>query len=93
MGEMVVPADAYYGAKTSRAVENFPVSGKTLPPRFVRALAIIKKCAAKVNGDLGLLSLKEVQLIQKLPTKSLKESLPISLSWTCIKQVRARRPT
>lgn len=65
MGEMVVPADAYYGAQTSRAVENFPVSGKTLPPRFIRALAVIKKCAAKVNGDLGILTAKEVQLIHQ----------------------------
>ena len=38
MGEMQVPADAYYGASTQRAVENFPVSQRPLPPRFLHAL-------------------------------------------------------
>jgi fumarate hydratase class II len=55
MGTLRVPADAYYGAQTQRAVENFPVSGLRLPPRLIRALALIKRCAAAVNAELGLL--------------------------------------
>jgi fumarate hydratase class II len=55
MGTLWVPADAYYGAQTQRAVENFPVSGLRLPPRLIRALALIKRCAAAVNAELGLL--------------------------------------
>src|SRR5947208_7358506 len=55
MGEVKVPKSAYYGAQTQRAVENFPISGIGFPPRFVRALAIIKHAAASVNQELGLL--------------------------------------
>ena len=55
MGEIKVPYDAYYGAQTQRAVENFPISGITFPSEFVYALALIKKCAAEVNFALGLL--------------------------------------
>jgi fumarate hydratase, class II len=55
MGEMSVPADAYYGASTARAVENFPISGLRFPRRFIRALGLIKKAAAETNVELGLL--------------------------------------
>ena len=55
MGEMSVPADAYYGASTQRAVVNFPISSLRLPRRFLRALGLIKWGAAQVNRDLGLL--------------------------------------
>ena len=55
MGEVQVPADAYYGAQTQRAVDNFPVSGIRFPRVFIRALGLIKKYAARVNADLGLL--------------------------------------
>jgi fumarate hydratase class II len=55
LGEMQVPADAYWGAQTQRAVENFPISGITFGRRFVRALGVVKKSAAQANRDLGLL--------------------------------------
>jgi fumarate hydratase class II len=55
MGEVKVPAKAYYGAQTQRAVENFPVSGLRFPPSFIRAMGMIKLCAARANLDLGLL--------------------------------------
>ena len=55
LGEMQVPADAYWGAQTQRAVENFPISGITFGRRFVRALGIVKKSAARANRDLGLI--------------------------------------
>jgi fumarate hydratase, class II len=55
MGEMEVPADALYGASTQRAVLNFPISGQPMPPRFLRALALVKLAAAETNAALGLL--------------------------------------
>ncbi|MFB4204694.1 class II fumarate hydratase [Arhodomonas sp. KWT2] len=55
MGELNVPADALYGAQTQRAVQNFPISGLTLPRTFIRALGLIKAAAAQTNADLGLL--------------------------------------
>jgi fumarate hydratase class II len=53
LGEMQVPAEAYWGAQTQRAVENFPISGITFGRRFVRALGVVKKAAAQANRDLG----------------------------------------
>jgi len=55
MGELKVPADALYAAQTQRAVQNFPISGLTMPRAFIRALGLIKGSAAEVNRDLGLL--------------------------------------
>ena len=55
MGELEVPANALYGAQTQRAVNNFPVSGQPMPSAFIHAIARIKRAAAVVNGDLGLL--------------------------------------
>src|SRR4030081_1294614 len=55
MGELPVPADAYYGAQTQRAVLNFPISGLTMPAGLIHAHAQIKGAAAQVNHDLGLL--------------------------------------
>ncbi|MFD1599892.1 class II fumarate hydratase [Halobellus rarus] len=54
LGEMQVPRDAYWGAQTQRAIENFPISGIAFGRRFVRALGIVKKAAAQANRDLGL---------------------------------------
>src|SRR5437588_3049245 len=55
LGEVRVPASALYGAQTQRAVENFPISGLRFPRAFIRALGLIKSCAARVNGRLGQL--------------------------------------
>ena len=55
MGEMEVPASAYYGASTQRAVANFPISRLRLPRRMIAALGDIKREAALVNCELGLL--------------------------------------
>ena len=55
MGELEVPADAYYGASTMRAKLNFPISPLRLPRDFIRALGLIKQQAAIVNAELGLL--------------------------------------
>jgi fumarate hydratase, class II len=53
LGDIKVPSSALYGAQTQRAVDNFPVSGLTLPPAFIQAVALIKKIAAEVNVELG----------------------------------------
>ncbi|GAB6862972.1 class II fumarate hydratase [Haloplanus litoreus] len=55
LGEVRVPADAYWGAQTQRAVENFPISDERFGRRFVRALGVVKKSAAQANRDLELL--------------------------------------
>ena len=58
MGTVLVPETAYYGPQTQRAVENFPIGDLKLPASFIRALALVKKCAARVNQELGLLDSK-----------------------------------
>jgi fumarate hydratase class II len=55
MGTFEVPSDAYYGANTMRAVVNFPISDLRFPRSFIRAMGEIKKAAAQVNAELGLL--------------------------------------
>jgi fumarate hydratase class II len=65
MGEMSVPANAYYGAQTARAVENFPISNWRFPRAFIRALGLIKTHAANTNAELGLLDPKIANAIQK----------------------------
>jgi fumarate hydratase class II len=56
MGELAVPADAFYGAQTQRAVNNFPISGRTMPEEFIRSLLMIKAAAASANIKLDLIS-------------------------------------
>lgn len=58
MGEMRVSADAYWGAQTQRAVENFPISGIRFPRSFIRALGRVKAAAARANMQLHLLDPK-----------------------------------
>ena len=55
LGEVRVPAGAYYGGQTQRAVENFPISGLTAAPELVTATVLIKKAAAEANRDIGRL--------------------------------------
>lgn len=63
MGEVRVPASALYGAQTQRAVENFPISGSGLEPAQIIALARIKRAAAIVNGELGIIDAGIAQAI------------------------------
>lgn len=65
MGEMQVPADAYYGAQTARAMENFPISDLRFPREFIRAIGLIKKHAAAANEGLHLLPKDISDAIQK----------------------------
>jgi len=55
MGEVRLPTQAYYGAQTQRAVENFPISGRRLPPELIHALGLVKWAAASVNCEFGRL--------------------------------------
>jgi len=65
LGIREIPDDAYWGAQTSRAVENFPISGERAHPEMVRAYARIKKACARVNGDFGRLSADKVRGIER----------------------------
>ena len=65
MGEMQVPDDAYYGAQTQRAVENFQISGINLSNSMIKSLAIVKRSAAIVNNKIGLLDHKRKDAIVK----------------------------
>ncbi len=64
MGEMHVPAAAYYGAQTARALENFPISGLHFPRAFIRALGLVKKHAAAANLELSLVPKAIAEAIQ-----------------------------
>ena len=63
MGEVAVPDDAYYGASTQRAVENFPISDLRFGRRFVWALGLIKASAAEMNASLGVVDAEVAEAI------------------------------
>jgi fumarate hydratase class II len=65
MGEMRVPAQAYYGAQTARALENFPISGLRFSRRFIAALGHVKAAAARANVQLKLLDARRGQAIEQ----------------------------
>ncbi len=86
MGEMEVPADAYYGASTQRAVLNFPISGQPFPRRFIRALGMVKRAAAQTNRELGLLPRRRARAIataaQEVIDGKLDDQFPIDVYQT-----------
>ena len=86
MGDMLVPASAYYGAQTQRAVENFPISGSGIPTEVVRALGIIKAAAAKVNHGQGVLDDDRYaaidQAAQEVADGQLDEHFPVDVFQT-----------
>ena len=65
MGEMTVPKHVLYGASTQRAVLNFPVSGRPVPPQVIHAFALLKKACAEANLELGKLDERRARLILK----------------------------
>lgn len=65
MGEVQVPADKFWGAQTQRSTENFRIGGDRFPREMIRALGILKKCAALTNNQLGLLEKKKTEVIVK----------------------------
>jgi fumarate hydratase class II len=86
MGPMEVPEEAYYGASTQRAVENFPISGYTMPVSVLRSLALIKVAASRVNHELGLLD-KEIaeaigQAAEEIVQGQLADQFPVDVFQT-----------
>jgi len=69
MGELAVPAHAYYGVQTARAIENFPISSLRFPRAMIRAMGLIKRAAATVNESLGLLDKKPADAIRQAATE------------------------
>ena len=68
MGELQVPASALWGAQTQRALDNFHLSGRAMPPAFVQALALVKASAAVANAHLGLLDRARADAIVEAAT-------------------------
>ncbi len=66
LGEVSVPADKYYGAQTERSRRNFPIGEQRMPPEVIYALVLIKKAAAQVNFELGLLSQEKKKIITEV---------------------------
>src|SRR5215217_7567964 len=64
LGDLKVPADAYYGVQTARAVANFPISGLRAHPDLVTATILIKKSAAEANASLGRLDARIAHAIR-----------------------------
>jgi fumarate hydratase class II len=75
LGEVEVPAQAYYGAQTERARRNFPVSGIPLPDRFIAAVALIKGEAAAVNEEMGIVPAEVAQAIRRAAAEIIEGKL------------------
>lgn len=75
MGEVKVPADAMWGAQTQRSTENFKIGGDKFPREMIKALGVLKKCAAKTNQALGLLDGKKADLISRAADEVIKGEL------------------
>jgi len=65
LGDVQVPADAYYGAQTARSMRNFDIGEEKMPTEMIAAFAVLKKAAASVNRELGLLADEKADLIAK----------------------------
>lgn len=65
MGELQVPADRLWGAQTQRSLQNFKIGGDRFPREMIRALGVLKKCAAKTNAELGWLDKTKAEAIMK----------------------------
>ena len=78
LGEVKVPAEAYYGVQTLRGVNNFPISGLKLPREFIRAQGIVKRSAAKANMKVGLLDKKRGEALVQAATEVIEGKLDSS---------------
>lgn len=72
LGKVKLPDDVYYGAQTKRAVDNFPISGLTLPRKFIKAQGVVKLAAARANNGLGELDKKVFKAIEKAANEVIK---------------------
>jgi fumarate hydratase class II len=75
MGDVRVPADKYWGAQTQRSKENFKIGGDRFPREMIKALGILKKCAAVTNQKLGLLDAKKAEFILKAANEVIEGKL------------------
>ena len=66
MGEVKVPATKYWGPQTQRSKDNFRIGGTPMPKELIHAFALLKKAAATVNSDLGILAVEKSVIIQKV---------------------------
>ena len=86
MGTMSVPASALYGASTQRAVLNFPVSHKPVPPEVIHAFGLLKAAAAEANRDLKILPARTANLIaraaREVAAGKLDEHFPVDVFQT-----------
>jgi fumarate hydratase class II len=86
MGELRVPATALWGAQTQRAIQNFPISGLTMPREFIRALGLIKETAAMVNLELGQLDETRAKAIasaaRKVASGEVDDQFPVDVFQT-----------
>ena len=86
MGEVRIPAEKLYGAQTQRAKENFPVSDLRFGRRFLRALGLVKRAAADVNEELGLLDERRADAIREAATEvaegELDDHFPVDIFQT-----------
>ncbi|MDS9470943.1 aspartate ammonia-lyase [Sporosarcina pasteurii] len=74
LGEKQIPANAYYGIQTARALDNFPITGEKPHPELIRSIAIIKKVAAKANAEIGLLD-KSISLAIRKSAREMEQGL------------------
>jgi fumarate hydratase, class II len=77
MGEIKVPADRYWGAQTQRSLEHFKIGGDRFPREMIRALGILKKCAALTNQELGLLPAEKAKPIIEAANEVIKGDLDV----------------
>ncbi|KAA1194609.1 class II fumarate hydratase [Pseudohalioglobus sediminis] len=86
MGEVKVPKDALYAAQTQRAVDNFGLRQRRMPPRFVHSLALVKQAAARANRDCGVLEGDIASALDRAATRvaagEFDEQFPVSLFQT-----------
>lgn len=93
MGELKVPKEALWGAQTQRAVQNFPISGLTLPRAFIRALGLIKASAARVNRELSLLDAARAEAIEAAALRWPRAATIAISPLMCFKPAPAPVPT
>ncbi len=95
LGDREVPAGAYYGVHTLRAIENFPITGVPISahPDLVSGLAAVKQAAAQANANLGLIGLREAGAITRRARRSARVPCTTTSSSTSSRVGPAHRPT
>ena len=94
MGEVKVPADAFYGAQTQRSIDNFKIAQdiNKMPKEIIRAFAYLKKAAAITNFEAGVLPKEKLDLISKVCDEILEGKLDNAFPW-CGKPAAAHKAT